>query len=225
MFTGIIQNQGIVSRVEQSRSSLVLYIESPLSQENLQLGESISVDGCCLTLSGIVKDPQARLPKGGVGDDMNLPFLKFDISPDTLKATTLKAFKLNQTVNLERALRVGDSLGGHWISGHIDAIGLAVAVEPHDDCLQLKIFIAKNDAHWVIPKGSLAINGVSLTIQKIHKNENGVECDFSLIPETIRRTNLNQLKPDSLVNIEFDQLGKMVFTYLENYFHAKPSKQ
>jgi riboflavin synthase alpha subunit len=185
MFTGIVEAIGKVVKYDANR----LGIRTPFRQ--IRLGESISVDGVCLTV--------AR--KSG-------PRLFFDVGPETRRITTLGQL---QPVNLERALRVGDGVGGHWVTGHVERTGTVIKIEPAYQTgrrsgknrwitLRVPTAIAK----YVVPKGSLTVDGISLTVVAIKQNQ----VKIMLVPLTVRRTTLAQKRVGDAVNLEADLIAK-----------------
>jgi riboflavin synthase len=179
MFTGIIEKTAKIINISQKR----IIIENVF--EELRNGESISVDGVCLTLTYFDKKE-----------------IFFDISPHTYSVTRFKYLKNGEIVNLERALKVGDRLGGHIVTGHIDEVGIVYDIKREDD---FYVFIFEvSDTNLLVEKGSVCINGISLTCYDISKNKFKV----SVIPHTYNNTNLKNLSRNSKVNIEFDIIAK-----------------
>lgn len=193
MFSGIIDHCGTILALEKQANNLKAVISCQFSE--LVSGESIAVDGICLT----VVDPQEKQ-------------FTCDISIQTLNLTTAKTFIVGQKVNLERALCLGDRVGGHMVSGHVDQRAIVQAIEHENGFTKMRIGnIAAEQMPYLIKKGSIAINGVSLTINNVTKD--GFE--IMLIPHTLERTNLNYLKRDDTVNIEFDTTVKTIINYLQ----------
>ena len=192
MFSGIIDHIGTIIGLEKKLNGLQLIIESQFN--NLTAGESIAVDGICLT----VVDPQEK-------------YFACDLSPETLKLTTAHEFAIGRQVNLERALRLGDPVGGHMVSGHIDQQAFVKVTEwQHEFFLLTFSGIAKEDLIYLVKKGSIAINGASLTINAVLADGFQV----MLIPHTLERTNLKYLTVGDAVNIEFDSSVKVIINYL-----------
>jgi len=181
MFTGIISAIGEV--VEFTGSSLK--IKTPWKA--LALGESISVDGVCLTVVQCKK---------GVST--------FDVGPETRRISTLKSVERASRVNLERALRVGDRLGGHWVTGHVEGMGRIKSVKPVKDAWWLSIDIPAPLRRYVISKGSIAIDGVSLTVARRRSRD----IDLMIVPHTWTHTTLSLKRPGDPVNLETDLLAK-----------------
>jgi len=188
MFTGIIDHCGTIHAITKHTNSSTAVIACNFT--DLTEGESIAVDGICLT---------AIAPEKG--------YFSCDISAETLQHTTAKFFAAGNQVNLERALRVGDRLGGHWVTGHVDQTALIKAIIPHDEYMLFQVTnLAPEAKNYLIKKGSIALNGVSLTLNAV--TADGFE--LMLIPHTLQRTNLGNLRPDSNVNLEYDWLAKVV---------------
>ena len=184
MFTGLISSLATV----RSRADGRLLLEAP-DLPTQDPGASVAVNGACLT---VVEHA------GGA--------LSFDLLPDTLALTNLGRLAPGSTVNLEPALRMGDPLGGHWLQGHVDAVGEVAAVEEHPGALDLELGVPEAVLRYCIDRGSIAVNGVSLTVMGLR--DAGVR--VSLIPETRARTNLGATAPGDPVNLEADVLGKYV---------------
>jgi riboflavin synthase len=195
MFTGIVDHVGIITTIKKTKESLGLHISCQFN--DLQLGESIAVDGICLTVTQF-----------GPG------YFECDLSPETCNVTTALHFQTGKQVNLERALRLSDRLGGHIVQGHVDQTASLVERSYEGDCLKLVFTgIVDTMSRLLIQKGSIAIDGVSLTINKIVPS--GFE--VMLIPHTLQRTNLEKLNVGDLVNIEYDWLAKLVSQQLQPY--------
>lgn len=189
MFTGIIENKGKVLRVEFRRQEKKLALELPFDLTEVQLGDSINVNGACLTVVG---------KKGQT--------IELDLSPETLQKTTLAKVKEGDKVNIERALRLSDRLGGHIVTGHIDGIGAITERIQERDFLHLRIRIPQSVSRYVVQKGSIAIDGISLTVNEYR----GEEISLTLIPYTLEKTTLINKKVGDEVNVEADILGKYV---------------
>ena len=157
----------------------------------LVLGESIAVDGACLTVTG----------RAGSG-------FTVDVSPETLRRTTLGHFTAGRRVNLERALRVGDRLGGHVVQGHVDGTGALERITPDRDWSLYRFRVPRTVVPYLVEKGSIAIDGVSLTVFACR----GSTCTVALIPHTLAQTTLGERKPGDAVNVEADVLMKLVAT-------------
>lgn len=187
MFTGIIDHCGEITELTQHADSLVLSIKTQFS--DLQLGESIAVNGICLTVA-----------------EKNHQLFNCSISPETLHVTNAGSFKLGSKVNLERALKLGDRLGGHWVTGHVDAIAKIINKKQYNEFLELSFNYDAKAHPYIIMKGSVTLNGVSLTINEVQEDSFKV----MLIPHTLALTNLIDLSVGDCVNLEYDWLVKII---------------
>jgi riboflavin synthase len=188
MFTGLVADKGRVININRSSESALVEIESALVAE-LQQGDSISVNGVCLTA--------IRLSKS--------TFMA-DVMIQTLRITSLSKLEVGQSVNLELATRASDRLGGHIVQGHVDSVGEVLANEPGERWNRMQLRIPANLSQYIVNQGSIAIEGVSLTVGEI----NGTELTLWLIPETLAKTNLAEKKVGDPVNIEVDVIAKYV---------------
>jgi len=196
MFTGLIEGLGKVSEIRRSRSDMRVSIVPSFDARDCKIGESVSVNGVCLTVT------EAR--EGS---------LSMDVSGETLSRSTLTFLKVGDTVNLERALRLTDRLGGHLVSGHVDGIGTIIKKEPSGQSWGIRVRIEEALSRYLIEKGSIAVDGVSLTI-------NACGNDFfevNIIPQTGVATTLLTKKTGDPVNIETDLIGK----YVEKLFYRE----
>jgi riboflavin synthase len=193
MFTGLIQAIGQIEQL--SDRAITICCPSTITKK-LAIGDSVAVNGICLTVVEI-------LPMGFTAD----------ISPETLSRSNLTEDGLRY-VNLETALSVGDKLGGHFVSGHIDGIGTLQEVKNSGNAWEMSFTAKDTTARYVVYKGSIAINGVSLTIANC--NEKGTWFSVAVIPHTYEQTNLNHLKSGNSVNLEGDLLGKYVEKFLRH---------
>jgi len=191
MFTGIVRERGRVVSAERNgaQSALRLRISAPKTAAETGLGDSVSVAGCCLT---------------AVSTDNGE--LVFEAVPESLARTTLWDLGEGADVNLEPALRAGEPLGGHYVQGHVDGIGRVRAVAPEGDGRRIAIDVPAELLRYCVEKGSLAVDGVSLTIAAI--GAGGVE--IALVPHTLRETTLSELEAGDGVNLEVDVLAKYV---------------
>jgi riboflavin synthase len=194
MFTGIIENKGKVLRVEYRGQEERLTLEIPMDLTDLKLGDSININGVCLTV--VEKKEQA---------------IGVDLSFETLEKTILGKLKGGDKVNLERALRLTDRLGGHIVTGHIDGIGVILEKRRERDFLGLRVRIPPSISRYVVQKGSIAIDGISLTVNQCQ----GEEIQITLIPYSIEKTTLIDKKVGDQVNVEADILGKYVEKILD----------
>jgi len=181
MFTGIIEATGRVVQFGGKR----LWLETPLKR--LKLGESVAIDGVCLTVSAIRKH-------GAL----------FDVGPETRRITTLGKLHVGDRVNLERALRVGDRLGGHWVSGHVEGLAKIIRIEKEGKSFWYTFHVPAGLCKSILPKGSLAVDGISLTVAQIR----GQQVRVMIIPHTLSHTTLGRKKAGDNVNIETDLLAK-----------------
>lgn len=185
MFSGIVQGIGTVA----DRSPSVLWICLPGNlAKDLQLGASVAVDGVCLTA--------AEIREGNT--------VRFDISDETRQVTTLDQLPRGGTINIERSLRFGDEIGGHLVSGHVHFKGEIALIEAPPAFRNLVVKIPQDHRDFVLPKGFIAIDGISLTVCE---SEAGT-CSFALIPETWERTTLKEKSPGDFVNVEVDQMTR-----------------
>ncbi len=190
MFTGLVSDVGTIERVEprQGGARLVLRPRAPWPQ-GLALGESVACSGCCLTV---------------VARDEGL--VSFDAVPETLSRTTIGSWRPGTRVNLERALAVGDRLGGHLVQGHVDAVGEILSRVPEGQGARLAVSLPPSIAPLVAMKGSIAVDGVSLTVAAVSRDR----FEVALIPETLARTTLGEAGPGSRVNLEADVVARHV---------------
>ena len=189
MFTGIIENLAIVKKLSLKAGGAELFLDVSGFEDDLKLGESIAINGVCLT----VKEVSGKITS-------------FDVSSETLKKTTLGKLRNAEKVNIERALRVGDRLGGHFVTGHVDGIGTIREKKQSADQCTMSFSVENTFTDMMIAKGSVAIDGISLT------NVNLVDGAFSvaLIPYTLASTTLGFKRVGDHVNIEIDMMGKWV---------------
>jgi len=189
MFTGIIEDKGNVLRIEHRGHEKRLTIGLPPHLTELQLGDSININGVCLT---VVQKKEQKI--------------ELDLSQETLQKTVLGELKKGDQVNLERALRLTDRLGGHIVTGHVDGMGVIIEKRGERDFLQLRIRIPESVSKYVVQKGSIAIDGISLTVNECR----GGEIQMTLIPYTLDKTTLMGKKVGDRVNVETDILAKYV---------------
>lgn len=189
MFTGIVEELGIVRSISKSANSIKINIGATKVIEDVKMGDSIAVNGVCLTV--VEYSPNHFVA---------------DVMPETVAKTNLKELKANSLVNLERALSLGARLGGHLVQGHVDAIGTILKKETLDIAIIYKINAPNSILKYIVPKGSIAIDGISLTIVELINDSFTV----SLIPHTAKNTTLGQKEPGDRVNIESDIIGRYV---------------
>lgn len=202
MFTGIIEEIGIVQSVVKTAKSAQISIGAKKILEDISVGDSISTNGVCLTVSAF-----------------NPHSFSADVMPETMRRSNLKGLRKGSPVNLERALRVGDRLGGHMVSGHIDGVGIIRACEKEDNATWVTIQAPDAILRYVIPKGSVAIDGISLTAAYADKRMFKV----SIIPLTQRETTLLEKKVGHEVNLECDPVGKYVEKLLSSQLETENS--
>lgn len=189
MFTGLIEEVGRVVSLDRSDSGVQLELTAPRLARTIAVGESVAVNGCCLTATARSEDR-----------------LTFDLLTETLDRTNLKQLRRDSPVNLERALSANARLGGHFVQGHTDCTAKVISFEPRGSDRHLEIDLPTEFARYAAEKGSIAINGISLTIAELSEKSFVVW----IIPHTNTSTNIGDLGPGDLVNLEFDILAKYV---------------
>jgi len=195
MFTGIVEGLGKVKRLTMKGADAVLEIEAGISLTDVSIGDSIAVNGACLTVTSI-----------------NQQNFQADVSAETLARTTLKLLQAGHKVNLEKSLRVGSFVGGHFVLGHVDATCRILSQAQKSGSLILAVEMNESIARYIVEKGSVAIDGISLTVNKLEKSRFYV----NIIPHTAASTTLVMKKEADLVNIETDILGKYVEKLLQS---------
>jgi riboflavin synthase len=193
MFTGLVEAIGEITEVQPTPGGFRLGLRTSLAPE-LANGDSIAVNGVCLTVVAV--DPQS---------------VRLDVSPETARVTTLGTMRRGSTVNLERPLRADARLGGHFVQGHVDAMGTVDDVRQDGDSYRLTIVFAAPLGPYIVRKGSIAVNGVSLTVAGVDDRR----FDVQIIPYTWTHTNFHALKAGDTVNLECDILGKYVARAIE----------
>ncbi|NOX97319.1 MAG: riboflavin synthase [Nitrospirae bacterium] len=189
MFTGLIEELGSVEKIKRKGDSLRLTVRASLVLEDAEVGASIAVDGVCLTVT-----------------DFSSRSFSVDVVAETLKRTTLSGLKVGEKINLERAVKVGDRLGGHLVTGHIDGLGEIKEKRKQRDALTLKVGVSQELTKYLIPRGSIAVDGISLTVVE----ENQDDFTVAIIPHTAGVTTLGFKPVGSYVNVEIDSLSKYV---------------
>ncbi len=187
MFTGLVREVGEVGWLRRTDQAVQLLIQAPRIAARIRTGESVAVNGCCLTVTAH-RDKQ----------------LMFDLLQESLDRTNLGGLRPGSPVNLERALRVDSRLGGHFVQGHVDCTAAVLAIEEKGPDLRLDIALPADFARYAAFKGSVAVNGVSLTIAALEENQ----FTIWVIPHTLENTNLGDLEVGDSVNLEFDILAK-----------------
>lgn len=190
MFTGIISDIGTI-RTAQQRGDLRLVIGCHYDMESVAIGASIACSGCCLTV----------VEKGA-------DWFAVDLSAETVSRTARGAWAEGATVNLERALKVGDELGGHIVTGHVDGIGEVESITAQGDSHRVSIRVPDDLAPHIAPKGSIAVDGVSLTVNEVRDADGGTSFGVNLIPHTFAVTTLGRLQAGAPVNLEIDVLAR-----------------
>lgn len=187
MFTGIVEEVGSVQEINRSSGETRVKIKAIKIVDDLRVGDSVMVNGACLTVTEVKGDA-----------------ISFDISGETILRTNFVELRSGSEVNLERALKVSDRLGGHFVTGHIDGTAEITSFHEQDGSLMLTVDIGKLDRRFVVEKGSIAIDGISLAVARQH----GSMVEVAIIPYTLNATNLNARKPGDKVNVELDIFAK-----------------
>ena len=193
MFTGLIEELGVIKRIVKKGNTLTLVIQAEKIMRDLHEGDSISVNGVCLTVTKFSKDK-----------------FEADVMPETFKHTSLSTLKEGSTVNLERAMSANGRFGGHFVSGHIDGIGQIRKRTYIENAILIEIEIPERFSHFVLEKGSIAIDGTSLTLFKTTNNSVTV----SLIPHTAKETVIGLKGEGEIVNLEFDMMAKYFYSFM-----------
>jgi riboflavin synthase len=194
MFTGIVTDVGRVRAVRDTNRDRRFEIETAFDTTTLDLGASVSHAGCCLTL--VDKGPG---------------WFAVEVSGETLAMSTLGDWREGRRVNLERAARVGDEMGGHIVSGHVDGVGEVLSIEPEGGSHRIRVRAPRPLHRYIAPKGSITVEGVSLTVNAVEDDVFGV----NIIPHTWDVTTLGELKPGSRVNLEIDMLARYLARWRE----------
>jgi riboflavin synthase len=189
VFTGLIREIGDVVSIDGDEAGVRLVVTAPETAADAALGDSISIDGVCLTVVAV---------EDGT--------VSFDAVPETLARSSLETLESGSRVNLEPALRAGDPLGGHYVQGHVDGVGIVRSVEPEGDGRRIWFDAEPSELRYVVEKGSIAVQGTSLTVAALDDTGFAV----ALIPHTLAATTLGGLTPGSRVNLEADVLAKYV---------------
>ena len=194
MYTGIIEDLGTVTGVRHTEQGAVLELKTALTTSKMKIGDSISVNGACLT---VVSKGRGRL--------------RLDVSAETLRRTALRELKPGERVNLERCLTLAQRINGHLVAGHVDGVGRIVSIKPEGDSKLFTFEVPANEARYLVEKGSVAIDGISLTTFGVR----GRRFNCALIPHTLKVTTLGTRRPGDKVNIESDMMVKYVERMLE----------
>ncbi|MBP3400546.1 MAG: riboflavin synthase [Selenomonadales bacterium] len=199
MFTGLVEELGKVKTIEKGAKSVRITIAAKKVLEDVKLGDSIAVNGTCLTAV-----------------DFDSTYFTADVMPETVNKTVLAHLRPGDLVNLERTLRLGDRFGGHMVSGHVDSVGKIIAKDQNDIAIIVKISVTPETSRYIIKKGSIAIDGISLTVVEATDTWFSV----SLIPHTAKMTTLGYKRVGDSVNLETDIIGK----YVEKLLMPKQSE-
>jgi len=194
MFTGIV-HKGKVVQIKRTSDGIKLEIQSEKKLPKFKIGESIAIDGACLSI---------------IKQEKNI--MHFFVSPETLDKTIISKYKKESIVNIELPLKKQDFLGGHYVLGHIDTISKVNNIKILEEIWFIEVFLPKQFSQYVVYKGSIAINGVSLTVNKLNKST----IELCIIPVTLKKSNLSKLKNGSFINLEFDILAKYTERILKN---------
>lgn len=190
MFTGIIEEIGAIAR--RSGADLAVLAEKVL--EDLKIGDSVAINGACMTVAAINDDN-----------------FTVNVSPESIERTTLATLRPGEAVNLERAMSVGDRFGGHFVLGHVDGIGRVASVQKQGEFSLWRFKAPQEVTKYIVPKGSIAIDGISLTVIEPSGDTFGV----ALIPTTIEHTILKNKRPGDAVNLEADVIGRHIYHYVK----------
>ena len=193
MFTGIIEERGILQEVQRSVNCAKVTIQAKKVLEEIKLGDSIAVNGICLTVTSFTKD-----------------IFTADVMPETWRRCSISQLSKGQLVNLERAMPMNGRFGGHIVSGHIDGIGKIQGMKREENAVLYEVLAEEKILRYVIEKGSIAIDGISLTVTNVTDKSFSV----SVIPHTVQNTNLKERKKGEFVNLEADCIGKYVSKFL-----------
>ena len=190
MFTGLVEETGLIEKLEHTSAGGVrLSLRAPMIEAGVHLGDSVAVNGCCLTVAA-----------HGAGT------LQFDLLQETLARTSLGAAASGSTVNLERALAAGGRLGGPFVQGHIDGTAEILRIQPSGADVRLEVALPLEGARYLVPKGSIAVDGISLTVAELREDR----FVLWIIPHTLAATNLGSRRAGDRVNLEYDLLAKYV---------------
>lgn len=195
MFTGIIENKGLVKAMKTAGSGLVLTVSTPFDLSKDKVGDSIAVNGICLTATSIS------------GSDFTA-----DVSAETVSRTNLAELSPGASINLERALKVGDRFGGHIVTGHIDGVARLLKMEPRGESIYMEVGAEPKLIKYIVEKGSIAIDGISLTVNSVGKDY----FSLNIIPLTLKKTTLGLKNIGARLNIETDIIGKYIEKLVAN---------
>lgn len=196
MFTGLVESEGIITRTERVSDGMRLEVYAPEFGRDMAIGDSIAVDGACLTVAKFIRGA-----------------FMADVSSETLSRTTLPELRQGSKVNLERALRLSDRLGGHLVTGHVDGIGTLVMRHPAGNSTVYQFAVPRELMEYVVPKGSIAVDGISLTIAQTRADGFAA----AVVPHTESATTLGAKPTGAKVNVEVDMMAKYVKRFVELY--------
>ena len=200
MFTGIVEEMGTIAGIQKGAKSAVLTIQAEKVFSDIHIGDSIALNGVCLTVTSFSGNTYTA-----------------DVMNETLRRSSLGSLTIGSKVNLERAMAANGRFGGHIVSGHIDGTGTITKVEKDDNAIWYTIAAEENLMKYIVEKGSIAIDGISLTVAK----RSDVDFAISMIPHTAKETVLSQKKPGDIVNLENDIVGK----YIEQLMHYEKNEE
>jgi riboflavin synthase len=193
LFTGIIEETGVIRSLRPSSAGAKLFVTAVQVSQDMKIGDSVAVNGVCLTATAVQASG-----------------FSCDLSAETMQRSSFRQAREGTAVNLERPLALGDRLGGHWMQGHVDGVGRLVSSIPSGEGVAMEFSFGTELEKYLVFKGSVAVDGISLTVATLAKDRFGV----AVIPHTYRATNLQRLSPGDLVNLEGDIIAK----YLERFF-------
>ena len=196
MFTGLVQERGSVTTIVRAETSAQITIKAPLLAPQIKTGDSVSVDGVCLTATAVTADSFTA-----------------DVMVQTLGVTSLGQIAAGSAVNLELAARLDTRMGGHIVQGHVDGTGTLVALTPGEQWMKCEVKVERSLLKYIVAKGSICFSGISLTVGEVNDETSVVT--VWLIPETMERTSIATKKPGDLINIEVDVLAKYVERMME----------
>jgi riboflavin synthase len=205
LFTGIVEDLGEVEAVEHLGDFARVYVRSSVVTQDARLGDSICVNGVCLTVTALITSPLGDGAAPGAPADAPVGFVA-GVMGETLARSSLRGIAPGTRVNLERSVRLADRLGGHLVQGHVDGTATVVSRDPQEQWEVVRVSLPADLAKYVVHKGSVAVDGISLTVSAIAARW----FEVSLIPETLKRTTLGFKQPGEAVNLEVDVIAKYV---------------
>ncbi|MGI6126861.1 MAG: riboflavin synthase [Planifilum sp.] len=204
MFTGIVEEVGRIEGIKRRGASMVLEVACRRVLEDVRIGDSIAVNGVCLTVISFSDSTFSA-----------------DVMPETMNRTNLGELQIGSPVNLERALAAGDRFGGHFVQGHVDGTGMIESLTPDENAVRFRIGVPEELTRWMVEKGSVAINGISLTLVEVGERHLTV----SVIPHTLEATQLKEAQVGDRVNIECDMIAKYTAKLLSRERNGLALKQ